>query len=109
MITANIICPAVFHESCPQAFRRAGVSVMDNVKFGKAFCGPAQHARFYFIHRVPAGCGPEAADRVPTAALVDLRRAANVKCRALFESFHSIDKMADYAAPYTERRLSFKI
>ena len=109
MISANIVGPAVLHQPGPQAFSRTGVSVMDDMKVGKALGRPAQHACFHFVHRVPAGCRPESPDCIPASTLINLRRAPDVKRRAMFDRLQSVNHVADNSPTDAKPGFSFEI
>src|SRR6266446_8135731 len=102
MVTTDIISPAVLHQSLPDPFRRTCKPVMENVQVGKAPRRPAQHASFHFIHCVPSCGWPKSPNRIPAFSSVYLRGPSNVKYRAFFDFFYSVDDVADHSSPDTE-------
>lgn len=102
VIAANIIGAAVFNEAAPDAFRGAGVAVMNEVEVVEATCGPAETIGFDLVHGVPARGGPKAADGFPTFTAIDFRGASDVKGRATFEELCAILEVADHAAADAE-------
>src|SRR5262249_19330384 len=105
MVPGDVIGLAVLDDASPASVGGAGPAMVLNLEFEEALARPAQHIGFHLVEGVASRSDPQAAERVPTRAAVDLGAAADVKSGMRFDGFPAVLEVIEIAAADAQPRM----